>query len=282
MMRLRDLMARELRLRGKADRTVKAYVDNMRLLVQRTGKHPAHLSEDDLKTYLDGLRTVRKVAPPTLAQHLAAMRFFFRHVVRRDFPILGEARPRRRRKLPTILSVGEVHALLHALRVPRFFTLGATLYGCGLRRSEGLALEADAIDWQRAMLHVRDSKGGLDRLVPIPPRLQEILDSHRRQEGISSGRLFLSRLAPECDLSPDTVGRALHAAALAAGIDKPVTAHSLRHAYATHLLERGVSLRLIQQFLGHRHLETTAIYTHLTAAVMHRAHEALQQMTAGL
>ena len=282
MTRLRDRMAQELRIRGMADRTVEAYVSDMRLMVERTGKHPAHLTEGDLKTYLHDLREVRQVAPSTFVQNVAAMRFFFTHVVRRDFPILGDARPRRRRVLPDILSVSEVQAVLHALRVPALFTLCATLYGCGLRRSEGLALETDSIDRARALLHVRDGKGGRDRFVPIPPRLLGILDTHRQQAGIVSGPLFLSRLIPGRVVSGDTVGRALQAAATAAGVTKPVTPHSLRHAYATHLLERGVSLRLIQQFLGHRSIETTTIYTQVTDGSMGRVHEALGLMTAAL
>jgi site-specific recombinase XerD len=282
MDRLRDRMARELRVRGMAERTVKSYVDNMRLLVERTGLHPARLTEEGIKAYLDDLLEVRQVAPSTFVQHVSAMRFFFAHVVRRDFPILHEARPRRRHVLPDILTVAEVQAVLHALRVPQFFTLLATLYGCGLRRSEGLALAVDCIDRGRGLLHVRDSKGGSDRFVPIPPRLQEILDAHLQREAIGSGPLFLSRIIPGRAVSADNVGRALRAAALEVGIAKTVTPHGLRHAYATHLLERGVSLLLIQKFLGHRNIETTTIYTHLTDGSMGRVHEALGLMTAAL
>jgi integrase/recombinase XerD len=282
MTRLRDLMARELRIRGMADRTVEAYVADMRLLVERTGTHPAHLTEEDLKKYLDDLREVRRVAPSTFVQNVSAIRFFFTHVVQREFPILSEARPRRRRVLPAVLSVGEVQAVLHALRVPTLFTLCTMLYGCGLRRSEGLALTAESVDRARGMLHIHDSKGGSDRLAPMPPRVLEILDRHLQQTGIASGPLFLSRLIPGRVISEDSLGKALHAAAAAAGIGKPVTPHGLRHAYATHLLERGVSLRLIQQFLGHRNIETTTLYTHLTDGSMGRVHEALGLMTSAL
>jgi site-specific recombinase XerD len=168
------------------------------------------------------------------------------------------------------------------VRLPQFFTLFATLYGCGLRRNEGLALGAEDIDRGRGLVHVRLGKGGADRFVPMPPRLQQILDAHLEREAIVSGPLFLSRLIPGRTVSADNVGRALRLAALAAGVSKPVTPHSLRHAYATHLLERGVSLRLIQQFLGHRHIETTTIYTHLTDSSMGRVQEALGLMTAAL
>ncbi len=170
------------------------------------------------------------MAPSTFAQHVAAMRFFFAHVVHREFPILHEARPRRRRVLPDVLSVSEVHTVLHALRLPQLFTLCATLYGCGLRRSEGLALEVDCIDRGRGLLHIRDGKGGADRFVPIPPRLQEIPDAHLQREGIGSGPLFLSRTIPGRAVCADNVGKALHAVALELGIAKTVTPHGLRHA----------------------------------------------------
>jgi site-specific recombinase XerD len=282
MERLRDRMARELRVRGMAERTVSAYVDDVRLLVERTGMHPARLTEEGIKAYLDDLLEVRQVAPSTFAQHVAAMRFFFTYVVQREFPILREARPRRRLVLPDVLSVSEVQTVLHALRLPQVFTLCAALYGCGLRRSEGLGLEVDCIDRDRGLLHIRDSKGGSDRFVPVPPRLQEILDAHLQREVIGSGPLFLSRIIPGRVVSDANVGKALRAAAREVGITKTVTPHGLRHAYATHLLERGVSLLLIQKFLGHRSLQTTTIYTHLTAGSMGRVHEALGLMTAAL
>lgn len=282
MQRLREWMARELRIRGMAERTIEAYVQDMRLMTERTGLLPGHATQEDIKVYLENLRQVRRVAGSTYAQHVAAMRFFYSHVLPRDFPILREARPPRRQVLPDVLTVAEVHAVLHGVRVPQFFTLFATLYGCGLRRNEGLALSAEDLDRGRALLHVRNGKGGSDRFVPIPPRLQQILDTHLEREAIGSGPLFLSRLIPGRTVSADNVGRALRLAATGAGIAKPVTPHSLRHAYATHLLERGVSLRLIQQFLGHRSLQSTAIYTHMTDGSMGRVHEALGLMTGGL
>jgi integrase/recombinase XerD len=282
MERLRDRMIQELRIRGKAERTIEAYVHDMRLMTERTGLLPGRVTEPDIKAYLEDLREVRQVAPSTFAQHVAAMRFFYTHVMRREFPILNEARARRRRVLPDVLTVAEVQAVLHALRLPQLFTLCATLYGCGVRRCESLVLAAEDIDRGRGLLHVRDGKGGADRLVPLPPRLQEILDAHLEREGIAAGLLFRSRLIPGQGLSADNVGKALHAAAAEAGIAKSVTPHGLRHAYATHLLERGVSLLLIQKLLGHRHIETTTIYTHLTDCSMGRVQEALGLMTAAL
>jgi site-specific recombinase XerD len=197
MERLRDRMIQELRIRGKAERTIEAYVDDMRLMTERTGLLPGRVTEEDLKAYLDELLVERRVAPSTYAQHVAAMRFFYTHVVPRDFPILNQAKPRRRLVLPGVLSVAEVQAVLHTLRLPQLFTLCATLYGCGLRRSERVGLEADCIDRGWALLHVRDGKGGSDRFVPIPPRLQ------RSWTRTCSGRASRPVLCSSRGSSPD-------------------------------------------------------------------------------
>ena len=167
---LRDRMRREMRVRGLADRTIKSYVSDMRLLVERTGIHPARLSEEQLTGYLEELLDEHKVAASTFTQHVSAMRFFFTHVVRRDFPILEQAHPRRRQPLPTVISVEQVASVLHHIRVARIFTFASAIYGCGLRRGEALAVTAECIDRVRSVLHVVNGKGGADRIVPIPPR----------------------------------------------------------------------------------------------------------------
>jgi site-specific recombinase XerD len=275
-------MRRELRVRGLAARTIESYVSDVRLMVERTGVHPARLTEEQVTAYLDELLETRKVAASTFAQHVAAMRFFFTHVIVRDFPILQQARPRRRQALPTVISADRVVSLLHAIRVPRIFAFSSAIYGCGLRRSESLTLTAECIDRERSALHVLSGKGGRDRVVPIPSRVLEILQEHMQRENITCGPLFLSPLIPGRLMGPDSAARALHLAAVNAGVKQKVTPHTLRHCYATHLLERGVSLRVIQELLGHRNIQTTTVYTHLTDGSMGRVHEALGLMTSRL
>jgi site-specific recombinase XerD len=278
---LRDRMARELRVRGKAEGTIAAYVRNMRRLMESVGGVPGQVSEEQLGVYLGGLLE-RGMAPATFGHHLAAIRFFYTHVIPREFTILEAARPRRREQLPDVLSVAGVHALLHAVHERVLFVLSATLYACGLRRSEGVSLEVEDLDRGRRLVHVRGGKGGRDRFVPLPGRLQQLLDGHLQGAGIQSGPVFRSRVKPGQTVAPDTVAKALRAAAAEARIGKHISPHALRHAYATHLLERGVSLRLIQQFLGHRSVVTTALYTHVTVPSMDRAYAVLGGLTDAL
>lgn len=282
MVPLRERMRREMRVRGLKPRTITSYVSNVRQLVERTGIHPAKLTEERLTEYLDELLEQRKVAPSTFVQHVCAMQFFFTHVVPRDFSILDQARPGRRESLPTVISVEQVAAVLHCVRVPRIFTYCSVIYGCGLRRSEALAVNAEHINRERCALHVVDGKGGKDRIVPIPPRVLEILHEHMQRENVIWGPLFLSPLIPGKLMGPDSAARGLHLATRDAGIKQHITPHTLRHCFATHLLERGVSLRVIQQLLGHRNIQTTALYTHLTDGSMNRVHEALGLMTSQL
>jgi site-specific recombinase XerD len=275
-------MRRQMRVRGLSESTIKSYVGAMRLMVKRTGIHPARLTEERLTEYLDEMLKERKVAPSTYVQHVSAMRFFFKHVVAREFPILYQARPRQRRVLPTVISVEQVTAILHLIRAPRLFTFASVIYGCGLRRAEALALCAEHIDTQRRMLHVVTGKGGKDRMVPIPARVAQILGDHMQRQTILWGPLFPSPWIPGRTMSPGSGAKALAAAAVEAGVKPRVTPHCLRHCYATHLLERGVDLRLIQEFLGHRAIKSTLLYTHLTDHSINRVHEALDFMTSQL
>ena len=279
---LRERMRRAMRVRGLGHSTIKSYVSAVRLMVERTGMHPAKLTDERLTEYLDELLSKRKVAASTYTQHVCAMKLFFTHVVPRDLPILRQAHPRRRRALPTVIGVEQVAAILHRIRTPRLFAYCSVIYGCGLRRAEALALSAERIDTQRCMLHVVKGKGGSDRMVPIPARLLQILQQHMRRENIIWGPLFRSPWIAARTMCPGSGARALHLATVEAGVKQKITPHTLRHCYATHLLERGVSLRVIQELLGHRSIQTTALYTHLTDHSMNRVHEALDLMTSQL
>jgi len=153
------------------------------------------------------------MAPATFGHHLAAIRFFYTHVIPREFPILAAARPRRQDGLPDVLSVAEVHALLHAVHERVLFVLSATLYACGLRRSEGVSLGVGDLDPDRRLVRGRGGKGGRDRFVPLPGRLQQLLDGHLQAEAIESGLVFRSRVKPGQAVAADTVAKALRAAA---------------------------------------------------------------------
>jgi site-specific recombinase XerD len=197
-------------------------------------------------------------------------------------------RPPKEKKLPVVLSREEVHRVLGCLRSFRHFACLSTIYSCGLRLREGVELEVRDVDSDRKMVHVRKGKGGKDRYVPLPDRTLALL----RQSWVSHQHrrwLFPASTPPGVPLSEasrpmstSSVQRAFRAACAQSGIAKHASVHTLRHSYATHLLEEGVNLRRIQSYLGHRSLSSTSIYTHLTrdgderaAAVINRVMEPL-------
>ena len=197
-------------------------------------------------------------------------------------------RLRREKKLPVILSQEEVRRVLGCLRRSHFRVCLSTIYSCGLRLQEGVHLQVADVDRDRGLLHIRQGKGNKDRYVPLPERtlvlLREYWASHRHP-------VWLFPAPTPMGVSPTTatrpmdvsgVQRAFRAALQESGIAKPASVHTLRHSWATHLLEAGVNLRLIQTYLGHNALSTTAIYTHLTRRAEEMAAETINRLMADL
>ena len=273
---------REMTVRGYAERTKQSYLHDVELMVRRIGLHPSQITRDRAAQYFEWLVTEQKVSPSTYRQHLTAVSLFFRTVLKQDWTLFTEARPQKRRKLPTVLRLEEVLRLIRHIRLPRHRVAATVLYSCGLRISELLRMESGWIVQGGRRLHISAGKGGTDRLVPLPEKTLDLLREHWRREKPAGPLLFPSRYSPSRPACPDSLRRPIHIAATEAGIRHKVTAHTLRHCYATHLLELGVDVRLIQKFLGHRNLETTTVYTHLTAPSFQRAQEALERMTRDL
>lgn len=280
---LRSRFDRAMQIRGYSDRTRHSYLSDVQLMVKRTQMHPARMTEEDITAYLSSLLNEYAVAPATYRQHLTAINHFYRMVLDRDFGILRDARPVRRKKLPPILSEKEVRELIRRIRIPHHRLAVTVAYSCGLRRSEVLGLRPFWIEREGRQLHVNKGKGFRDRLVPLPARIYQRLREFWKNHPPRGGELFFeSRLLPGRPVSPKSLLQAVHAAAQETKIACKVTMHTFRHCYATHLLEHGVDLRIIQQFLGHRSPETTAIYTHLTDRTVDRAHQALDELTRDL
>jgi integrase/recombinase XerD len=242
---LRERYRQELVVRGLAARTVV-------LMVDRTALHPARMSEDDVRSYLVSLVETHGCAESTYRQHATDLSHFFEWVLGRSFAVLDVARPRRRSPLPEVLTLAEVQRTLAALRRPDLHAAAATIYSCGLRRSEAADLRTQWIVADGTLLHVQDGKGGADRLVPLPRRTLELLREHWRRARPSGDYVFESSRRPGMPPHSDTLRRALKEAAREAGIARRICLHTLRHSYATHLLERGVPLQLIQRYLGTR------------------------------
>ena len=282
---LRQRMIEDMQLRGLARQTQEAYVGAVRQLAEYYGKSPAEISEEELRQYFLYLTNEKKVSRSTCTVVLCAIKFLYQHTLQREWPTLQLVRPRRVRKLPVILSREEVAHLLSCLRLPHYKVCLSTIYACGLRIKEGVQLQVADIDSARMLLHVRHGKGGKARYVPLPQRTLEQLRSHwsihRHPRWIFPARGAQRVALPTATthLGTAAVRKAFVAALKQSGLTKPATIHTLRHSYATHLLEAGVNLRIIQTYLGHRSPSSTALYTHLTDRVEVKATEIINQLT---
>lgn len=282
---LRERMLEDLRLRGFAVRTQEAYVGAVRQLAAHHHKAPDQISEDELRQYFLYLTDVKRVAPSTLAIALTGIKFFYQHTLRRDWPTLALVRAPHEKKLPVVLSVAEVGQVLGCVHSLRFRICLSTIYACGLRLQEGVQLQVGDVDGERRLLHVHHGKGNKDRYVPLPERSLELLrwywKSHRHPSWLFPSRHSL-KTGERTPMDASGVQKAFRAAVQESGVGKPATVHTLRHSYATHLLEAGVNLRIIQAYLGHASPTTTAIYTHLTQVSETRVIETLSPVLDAL
>lgn len=260
---LRQRMIENLQLRGYSERTVHAYVHPVAQLARFYGRPPDQLNEEEVRQYLLHLSTVRKVARSTHTLALCGLKFFYEHVLGRKWHVLEIARPKHEKKLPVVLSHDEVWRILDAVRNPAYRACLTTIYACGLRLLEGAHLQVPDIDSGRMMLHIH-GKGSNDRLVPLPNDTLALLRDHWRTHRNPLWVFPSPKPDVNAPLSRCTLQSAFVRAVKQAGIHKRAHVHTLRHSYATHLLESGVALQLIQEYLGHSSVRTTTIYTHLT------------------
>jgi site-specific recombinase XerD len=260
------MMLEELQRRNYSDNTIRQYLLAVRQFAEYFGKRPDQLGPDELRTYQAYLLRDRKLAVGTVVARVAALRFFFvrvlkRHQFREDLPY-----PKDRRRLPTVLSLDEVTRLINAAGNLLHRALLMTLYGTGMRRTEVSLLKVGDVDSQRMMIRVERGKGGAGRDIPLSPALLETLREYWRWKKPRT-YLFASserKRGKERPIADTTVWYACAQAARHAGLTKRIGPHTLRHSFATHLLEAGTDLRTIQILLGHGDLETTAKYLHLS------------------
>lgn len=282
MTALRQKMIEDMQLRGLAERTQESYVAAVRGLAAYYGKSPDKLSESELRQYFLYLKNDKKAAASTCMQVLCALKFLYQHTLGQPWPILDFVKPDRAEKLPVILSREEVQRLLGCLRQPHYRVCLSTIYSCGLRLLEGVSLQVRDIDSSRMVVHIRQGKGRKDRYVPLPERTLEQLRRYWRQHRHPQW-LFPSRgFGQTGPMDESGVQKAFGVALKESGIHKAASVHTLRHSYATHLLEAGVNLRLIQSYLGHDSLTTTAIYVHLTPNAQVEAALTINQVMASL
>jgi integron integrase len=300
--RLIERFREAIRAKHYSRRTEEAYWYWVRFFIVFSGKrHPAELGAAEVNAFLSWLATERNVAAATQNQALSALLFLYKHVLGIDLPWLGITRAKRPVRVPAVLTEAEARRLLSQLQGVKWL-MASLLYGAGLRQIECLRLRVKDVDFAYRQIVVRDGKGGKDRVTMLPEGavqpLQEHLGRvhllHRRDLAAGYGDVelphALARKYPRAGrqwgwqyvfpsalrsrdprsgvvrrhhLYPDTLHRAVAGAARAAGIVKPVSCHTLRHSFATHLLERGYDIRTVQELLGHADVSTTMIYTHV-------------------
>jgi integrase/recombinase XerD len=263
---LRKIMLEELQRRNYSNETIRHHLRAVEEFAKYFAKSPDRLGLNELRTYQAYLLKERKLAVGSVVNHVAALRFFFVRTLKRPEFRDFLPYPRERERLPNILSKDEVTRLINASGNLFRRTLLMTLYGTGMRRSEVARLKVHDIDGQRMIIRVVEGKGGKDRDLPLSAALLATLREYWRWR---KPKLYLfpsrsGRLRNEQPISDKTVWIACADAARRSGICKRVTPHTLRHSWATHLLEAGTDLRTIQVLLGHADLETTARYLHLS------------------
>jgi integrase/recombinase XerD len=294
-------MREDMQLRGFAPRTQASYLDAVTGLARFCGRAPdalEALTEAELRAFFLHLVAERRVSRSTLTVYRAGLRVLVETTLGRSWPVLDLVRPAKRRTLPVVLSPAEVRLLLGMVRDLRARMCLTTIYSCGLRLSEGLGLRTDDIDGARMVVRVRHGKGGQDRYVPLPERTLALLRAYWRASqraarrpawgagGTPAPRPASPWLFPKHDgcgpIGPTSLQKLFAAVVRESGLSKHASIHTLRHSYATHLLELGVHLRVIQEVLGHKSPQTTAIYTHITPTVTGALHATVNTLMATL
>jgi site-specific recombinase XerD len=279
---LRQKMIDDMQLRGFAVRTQEAYLLAVSQLAKHYHKPPDQITEEELRQYFLFLKNEKHAARNTCTIALCGIKFFFERTLGREWKTFAFLRPLKEKKLPVVLSATEVGRVLTCIHRQRYRVCLTTIYACGLRLLEGVRLQIKEIDGERQLLHICQGKGGKDRYVPLPSACLTMLRRHW-QTHRNSTWLFPSPFEDANQpMSASGVQRALRRAVKESGIHKEATVHTLRHSYATHLLEAGLNLRIIQSYLGHASPMTTAIYTHMTSTTETQTRHTIDEIVTNL
>jgi integrase len=241
------------------------------------------VTDEELRAYFLYLKNEKQISRSGFTQALCGLKRLYEQTLKRDFPTLRLTRPKKGWPLPVVLSRGEVRRVLETVRKPLYRVCLSVIYSCGLRLGEGVRLEVVDIDGERGQLRVRQGKGRKDRYPPLPQGTLALLrgywTSHRH------GRFVFpvgSDHQAERHVSASSVQKAFRRAWRESGVRKAATIHTLRHSYATHLYEAGVSIELIQRYLGHQSLQTTLRYVHVSRPVEELALEKIETVMVDL
>ena len=277
---LRQRFVEDLRLRNYSPRTIEIYVAQVARFAKHFGKSPDLLGPDEMRAFQLHLLQ-KKASWSQFNQTVCALRFFYGQTLGRTEQVPMLPYGKRPKKLPCVLSPEEVAQLLEAARPGRERMLLTTTYACGLRLMEALTLQVPDIDSARMLVHVRQGKGQKDRLVPLSPRLLAELRAYWRVHRPARwlfGKVTFGNARQERPLHAGTVQRQFRRAVRKAGLRKAASMHTLRHSFATHMLEAGVDVMTLQRILGHRQLSTTALYLHLRGDHLRRVPHLLERL----
>jgi site-specific recombinase XerD len=272
----------DIELSGRAQRTKKQYRLVLADFERFVGASAEAATDDDVRSYALHLVKERKLKPSSLRVYTAGLKVLFETTLNRPMPVLRIVKPQQQDTLPVVLSRDEVKRLLAAVKKPMLRTILLLNYSCGLRLSEAVQLPISAIDSARMVLSIRGGKGNKDRQVPLPKRTLDYLRAYFRQVRPQGTMLFPSRGDANRPIHITALQKAFKPALQASSINKPATIHSMRHSYATHLIEDGIHLLVLQRILGHSKLKTTVRYVHLTAASVDKSRPIINGLSAAL
>ncbi len=278
-----------LKLAGYSLRTVEAYSYHVKKFLEYYNKEPKLITEDEIKQYFLFLKYKKKLSGSASAQAISGIKFMYQKTLDMDFKVFGIVKNPRGKKLPVILTREQVRKVLKSVRMLRHKACLTLIYTCGLRLHEATSIAPADIDSKRMVVHVKDGKGRQDRIVPLPKATLRILRAHYKTHknpqyvfpapgrGAHNGESTTKIPIPDSSLQTvlKKVLRQLH-------IIKNVSIHNLRHSYATHLLEAGIDIRIIQKYLGHKSISSTMIYTHLTPVISENVHEKVDRLMSEL
>jgi integrase/recombinase XerD len=279
---LRQRMREDMGIRNLAENTQSAYLQQIVAYAKHFHRKPEDLAAEEIRAYQVHLTKTRMLSPSSVSVATGALRFLYKVTLKRGWSLDEIPMPKRPFRLPVILSPEEVMHFLDSIANLMHRAILMTAYATGLRISEATHLKVTDIDSQRMILRIEQGKGSKDRYAMLSPVLLERLRGWwrvaRAQGKMLEGGWLFPGLNPIESLSCRQLNRAVHAAALAAGIDKRVSMHTLRQSFATHLLEQKVDIRVIQVLLGHKKLETTALYAQVATDLLREVISPLERL----
>ena len=283
---LRGRMIEDMKLHGFAPRTQETYLYAVSKIARYFNKSPDRISNEELRKYI--LYHKESYARNTTTIALCGIKFFFEKTLKRQMPVFNITRLPRENKLPVVLTRDEAHQVLKNIRVLRHRACLTLIYSCGLRLKEATRLKVNQIDGKRMLIHIQQAKGRQDRYVPLPEATLHLLRAHYKTHHNrvlvfpAPGRGGVKESASKKPLPDSSIQTVFKKSLKEVGINKDAHVHTLRHSYATHLLEEGVDIRIIQEYLGHHSIKTTMIYTQLTPLIKHGVYQRINNLMYGL